>query len=139
MATHPPVSGIPAEVTGVRVAEAAPGAVLAGERGQLPADREEAGSGTTSEGAITGCPVARVLLVRRAMAAAATMKMLPARSPRWYPAVSASGRAAFAASRLSVRLMAIAESMARPSALPSCWEAFSRPAARPAWLGGTPA
>ena len=32
----------------------------------------------------------RVLLVRKAMTAAATMKRLPASSPRWYPEVSAT-------------------------------------------------
>src|SRR5205823_3937316 len=80
----------------------------------------------------TGDAAVLALLVRRAMMAAATMKMLPASSPRWYPEVRATSWGACAASRLCVRLVAIADRMASPSALPSCWEALSRPAARPA-------
>ena len=43
------------------------------------------------------------------------------------------------ASRALVRAVAMAEKIARPSAVPSCWEVLSRPAASPALSAGTPA
>jgi hypothetical protein len=60
-----------------------------------------------------------VLVARRAIAAAATKKMLEARSARWKPAVSASGRATWRATRWLVREVAMAEKIANPRAAPS--------------------
>src|ERR1700730_1258127 len=84
-----------------------------------------------------GSPV--VWAVRRAIAAAATKKMLQARSARWNPEVSASGRATWRAARWLVREVAMAEEIANPRAAPSWEEAWIKEAARPALSGGTPA
>jgi hypothetical protein len=73
------------------------------------------------------------------MTAAASRKVAQASRARWNPPVSAAAVVVCAASRVLVCAVAIAEKIARPSAVPSCWEADSRPAASPAWPAGTPA
>ena len=67
------------------------------------------------------------------MTAAASRNIAQASKARWNPPVSAAAGGAWAASRALVRAVAIAEKIASPSAVPSCWEVASRPAASPAW------
>src|SRR5271169_4970941 len=81
----------------------------------------------------------RVLPMRRASRAAEAIRMPPTSRAWWYPASDATAGDTWADSRWSVRVIATAERMARPSALPTCWDEFSNPAARPAWSDGTPA
>src|SRR5690242_2462178 len=80
-----------------------------------------------------------VLPMRRATRAAAAIVMAPTSRAWWYPASAATEGDTRPAIRWSVRVIATAERMARPSALPICWDEFSSPAARPAWSDGTPA
>lgn len=80
-----------------------------------------------------------MLVARTPMTAAATRKMLQASRPREKPAVSAVAAEAWEANRCWVWLVASAVKIARPKAPPSCWEALSREAARPALSAGTPA
>src|SRR6185312_8972640 len=72
-----------------------------------------------------------VLAARSAIAPAATRQRALTSRPRWNPAVSASGRGVWAASRWLVRLVAIPLNTARPSADPSWKEAVIRAAANP--------
>ena len=78
----------------------------------------------------------RVSLERSAMIAAASTKMLETSSARWWPAVRAAAFGAWVARRCWVRLVAIAEKIASPRALPICLAAVSSAAARPAWCAG---
>src|SRR5215207_6992855 len=100
-----------------------------------------AGCGRAADsGPSTGSTVSpRVLVMRRATNAAARKKTLDASSDRWNPEVSASSTGARLASRSPVREVAIAEKIASPSAPPTCCEALSSAAARPAFSAGTPA
>ena len=104
-----------------------------------PVPAREPGRGTAGVplGSVAGSP--RLLVARSAMTAAASRKNAQASRARWKPAVSAASRGACAASSALVRAVAMAEKIARPRAVPSCWEAFSRPAASPALSAGTPA
>src|SRR6266404_664040 len=86
--------------------------------------------GSASTGSASTSP--RVLVARSAITADARMKMLPSRSARWKPAVSACEAGAPAASRWFVRLVDTAVKMARPSAPPSHCDALSSAAASPA-------
>ena len=65
--------------------------------------------------------------------------MLEASSARWYPLVRAAVFGVWVVRRCWVRLVAIAEKIARPRALPICLAAVSSAAASPAWCAGTPA
>src|ERR1700751_5886766 len=69
----------------------------------------------------------------------AGLGLVPARGAWWYPGAAATEGDTRPAIRWSVRVIATAERMARPSALPICWDEFSSPAARPALPDGTPA
>src|SRR6185437_16711267 len=99
-----------------------------------------AASEASGSASIAGSAVSpRVLVARRAITAEARMKMLPTRSARWKPDVSAWAEGSPAASRWSVRLVDTAVKIASPSAPPSHCDALSSAAARPALSAGTPA
>lgn len=83
-------------------------------------------------GSVLGICRPRVLAVRVAIAAAATRNRLQASSAHLNPDVSAAGCEACAASRCWVRLVAIAERIARPSAPPRVDGALISAAASPA-------
>ncbi len=80
-----------------------------------------------------------MLAARSAIAAAHSTKMAASSSARWNPAVSATGRAAPAASSEAVRAVATAEKIASPSAAPTWVDAVTSAPASPASDGGTPA
>src|SRR6266496_3454589 len=108
--------------------------VLLARRGRGQSARSGAGTWPRAAGIpmgwVMGSP--RVLVARSAMTAAASRKTAQASRARWKPAVSAASRGACPASRALVRAVAMAEKIASPRAVPSCWEAFSMPAASPA-------
>jgi hypothetical protein len=104
-----------------------------------------AGSGAGTWSRAAGGPLGWVagspwlLVARSAMTAAASRKAAQASRARWKPAVSAVSGGVCAASSALVRAVAMAEKIASPSAVPSCWEADSRPAASPALSSETSA